>query len=452
MVAVGFMIRAAAVRVRWSQFLLDAVILVAGFGAFFWFLIIRPAEASTEVDVLKNTLSQVYIALNCILVLSLGVLLLAGAANQNGRSVPLLLSVGFIDHAARRCHVVGGQDHRPLPVGRPAGRAVRGLLPADGPGRDASRCGSARPASGWNVPKSLAQSLPYAAMLTALLVLVSMTHGDLANPATLMTIIVFGIGLLVMVRQSLVLREDALIRERRAARMVEERYASLIRNASDVIMTVAVGRLADVCLAGRGAHARPAPRGSRSTRACSMSGAAMMAERLRAFLGEVAASSGEPVGPVEVWHRARQRPRGARDRRQQPDQRSGRAGPGAQFPRHHRTQGLEEQLRQLAFHDPLTLLANRSLFRDRVQHALTLVQRGQSQVAVMFLDLDNFKSVNDSLGHDAGDRLLQAVAQRLVKSTRFSDTVARLGGDEFAILLEGVAAPAEVEGLAALAD
>jgi GGDEF domain-containing protein len=88
---------------------------------------------------------------------------------------------------------------------------------------------------------------------------------------------------------------------------------------------------------------------------------------------------------------------------------------------------LEEQLRQLAFHDPLTLLANRNLFRDRVQHSLTLAQRGQHQVAVMFLDVDNFKNINDSLGHDAGDRLLQAVAQRLIKSTRFSDTVARLG-------------------------
>jgi diguanylate cyclase (GGDEF)-like protein len=110
---------------------------------------------------------------------------------------------------------------------------------------------------------------------------------------------------------------------------------------------------------------------------------------------------------------------------------------------------LEQQLRQLAFHDPLTLLANRSLFRDRVQHALTLTQRGQHHAAVMFLDLDNFKNINDSLGHDAGDRLLQAVAQRLAQSTRSSDTVARLGGDEFAILLEGIATTAEVESLAA---
>jgi diguanylate cyclase (GGDEF)-like protein len=83
-----------------------------------------------------------------------------------------------------------------------------------------------------------------------------------------------------------------------------------------------------------------------------------------------------------------------------------------------------------------------------VQHALTLAQFGQGSVAVMFLDLDNFKNINDSLGHDAGDCLLQAVAQRIVKTTRSSDTVARLGGDEFAVLLEGIATVSEVGRLA----
>ena len=109
---------------------------------------------------------------------------------------------------------------------------------------------------------------------------------------------------------------------------------------------------------------------------------------------------------------------------------------------------LEEKLRELAFHDPLTLLANRNLFRDRVQHALTRAQRGDRCPAVMFLDVDNFKNINDSLGHDAGDRLLQAVAQRIIHTSRSSDTVARLGGDEFGVLLEGAGTAAEVQRVA----
>ncbi len=97
---------------------------------------------------------------------------------------------------------------------------------------------------------------------------------------------------------------------------------------------------------------------------------------------------------------------------------------------------LEAQLMHQAFHDPLTNLANRVLFRDRVEHALMRYKRQETPLAVLFLDLDDFKNVNDSLGHAAGDELLKSVSERLMGCVRFGDTVARLGGDEFAILLE----------------
>ena len=98
----------------------------------------------------------------------------------------------------------------------------------------------------------------------------------------------------------------------------------------------------------------------------------------------------------------------------------------------------EMEVEKLAYYDSLTGLANRQLLLDRLQHAIAFSARSGSGVAVLFLDLDKFKALNDTLGHDMGDLLLQQVAQRLVACVREGDTVARLGGDEFVVLLEGL--------------
>ena len=100
------------------------------------------------------------------------------------------------------------------------------------------------------------------------------------------------------------------------------------------------------------------------------------------------------------------------------------------------TKRLEGELAHQAFHDSLTNLPNQVLFRDRVEHALTRVARQKTRTAVLFVDLDNFKTVNDSLGHTVGDQLLVAVTARLQGCLRLADTAARMGGDEFAVLLE----------------
>ena len=95
----------------------------------------------------------------------------------------------------------------------------------------------------------------------------------------------------------------------------------------------------------------------------------------------------------------------------------------------------EKKSRRLALHDAVTGLANLTLFNDRLSHALAQAQRHRWRLAVMFIDLDDFKNVNDTYGHDVGDRVLQVVAQRLRASVRGGDTVSRRGGDEFLFLM-----------------
>ena len=109
---------------------------------------------------------------------------------------------------------------------------------------------------------------------------------------------------------------------------------------------------------------------------------------------------------------------------------------------------LEQQLQHQAFHDPLSGLPNRALFMDRLERAITRANRRGTKIAVLFVDLDNFKVINDSLGHEVGDLLLVAVAERLKTCLRPEDTAARLGGDEFTILVEDIAKVGEVVRIA----
>jgi diguanylate cyclase (GGDEF)-like protein/PAS domain S-box-containing protein len=99
---------------------------------------------------------------------------------------------------------------------------------------------------------------------------------------------------------------------------------------------------------------------------------------------------------------------------------------------------FEEQLTYHALHDPVTDLANRALFRDRVEHALSRRHENRPLFAVLFVDLDDFKTINDTFGHDGGDRVLETISARLRSGMRESDTAARLSGDEFAVLLEDI--------------
>jgi diguanylate cyclase (GGDEF)-like protein len=116
---------------------------------------------------------------------------------------------------------------------------------------------------------------------------------------------------------------------------------------------------------------------------------------------------------------------------------------------HDEARNHGKMLESLALHDPLTGLANRRLLEDRMSMALARVRRNKGCMAVMYLDLDGFKEVNDKFGHGAGDILLKAVAQRLTRTVREEDTVARLGGDEFFITLSHIHSATDAGGMAA---
>jgi GGDEF domain-containing protein len=107
---------------------------------------------------------------------------------------------------------------------------------------------------------------------------------------------------------------------------------------------------------------------------------------------------------------------------------------------------LESELSYQAFHDSLTGLANKALFTDRLNLAVARMERTRKPIAVMFLDLDNFKTVNDSLGHSVGDELLGVVAEVLLGCIRSTDTAARLGGDEFAVLIDYLEGHSDIVG------
>jgi diguanylate cyclase (GGDEF)-like protein/PAS domain S-box-containing protein len=429
-----WMVRAAALRMPWVQLSLDATIFVIGFGAVFWFLVVQPAAMHAQPGILKEALSEAYLALDSLCLLIFGVLLLTGSGRAGGWRISLLLLIGVATmflgdifwslEKVRGYYLPGGlQDVLYLSCYLPIAAAGREQMRAVAmPGRGTSRTSGA-----------LARSMPYTAMAAAFLVLIYISRGGLGGQATLMIGVVFALTSMLMFRQAVVLR------------MAEERYASLIANASDVIMIIGTD--------GVVRFASPAATRTLGSKPEEITGKNLAdlwggedGERLRSFLDEIARTPSGVVGPVELRI-----------------ERAGRVieGVGSNLSRDPAVRGLalnfrdiserkvlEEKLRQLAFHDPLTLLANRNLFRDRVEHALARSQRGETCAAVMFLDVDNFKNINDSLGHDAGDRLLQAVAQRILQTTRASDTVARLGGDEFGVLLEGVRSPGEVQRVA----
>jgi diguanylate cyclase (GGDEF)-like protein/PAS domain S-box-containing protein len=240
---------------------------------------------------------------------------------------------------------------------------------------------------------------------------------------------------LVLIRMATIVRRHEEITEREAALRSESRLSSLIRNASDV-----------VCIVGGDAVVQfmsPSVQRMFGHPPDFLLGGALVdlahpddAQRVRAF---IAAISVQPIGqPATAEFRVRHAEERWRDvealgTNLLADEDI--AGIVLNIRDVSERKSFEAELEHQAFHDTLTGLPNRALFRNRVEHALASQRRNGLPVAVLFLDIDDFKTVNDSLGHAAGDEVLQEVGRRLEDCMRPVDTAARLGGDEFAVLI-----------------
>jgi diguanylate cyclase (GGDEF)-like protein/PAS domain S-box-containing protein len=278
-------------------------------------------------------------------------------------------------------------------------------------------------------------SLPIVALMVGTIALLDAKLGLASGQSPLLIIVLVGAGLLVMAGQAFATREMISLHREVATRRFDERLTELVRRSSDMIA---------ICDdMGVIRYASPSSEALLGVQPNELAG-----QRLESVLGE----EGPHVRAVfeEVLRAAHSEQVTQFSIAQADGEKRSYKMVIANLCHVDSIRGvtlnirdisdatrLNDQLRTLAFHDPLTLLANRSLFSDRVHQALRHVTDGMTP-AVLFIDLDNFKTVNDSMGHGAGDALLRSFAHRLVQCTRTGDTVARLGGDEFAVLLDHV--------------
>ena len=294
----------------------------------------------------------------------------------------------------------------------------------------------------------LASLMPYSALMLAGSTLLALHSGSFSEPAGLVAWVVCVAAGLLFARQAMATGLAVALQTGLATRSAEARFAALIRNTADVIAIVdAGGKLSYLTPTAERIFGQPPQ--ALIGRPLAELVAFEDRARLRDFLERDLAQAGANANVEARIPRGDDKQRVVEIHGTNMESEPAIGGRLLNLRDMTDRKGMEEQLKRLALHDPLTLLANRSLFRDRLEHAVAVSKRNGRGVAVMFVDLDNFKKINDSFGHAHGDRVLHKSAQRLVKATRSGDTVARLGGDEFAVLLENLTDKQQVVEIAA---
>ncbi len=421
---------------RW-KFALDAAMVLVGGGVVIWFFTVRPTWEAGGATFALTVLAFAYPLASLLILLGITTVLLRGPLDGNRRAFRLLVAgVGVSIIADLTFDLVLAQTNERSAGWTDAVYLLTYLLLIASAEYYYRHPVPGTAAPGEHRPRPHPVSpLPYVALIATYGLLLATVLRPWKDPVSGLAVGAVLVTVLVVVRQVLAVRENVRLLAETAARQNEVRFRSLVQHSSDVIIVIRPdGAIRFVSPSvSRVLGYEPAALADRTVFDLLHQDEH---ERARAFCRDAGQLPGVTT-PVE-W-RFRQ-PDGsvlhaeviATNLLDEPAVR----GIVLNTRDVSERKRLERQLTHQAFHDPLTGLANRALFRDRVSHALALARRHGHEITVLFLDLDDFKKVNDSLGHADGDRLLMLAAERFRSCARATDTVARLGGDEFAILVE----------------
>jgi diguanylate cyclase (GGDEF)-like protein/PAS domain S-box-containing protein len=426
-------------RVDPLRLVFDALIWIVGGGLVIWFVVFGSVQGAMGTEPLVAATTVAY-PVGDLLVLSALATTVLRQSFSTGRRPLLLLVLGvgclFLDDIAwsflnsKSAYAAGD----PIDGLWMLSAALIALAAWDQRSmRDAPQADVAP--TGYRI--SLA---PYAFLAAGFGALIVNAGGSMSGD---LGVVIGSIVLVVLVvgRQIVALRENARLLEERGSRRSEARFRSLVQNASDVIAVVGSnGLLRYVSPSATSVLGYPADDlVERPLDELVVTDGPSVLERLSSH-----ARSGPVADTWQIRHadgRILHVDSIASDLRTDPEIGGFVLNLRDVSDRH----AFEQQLQEQAFHDALTGLGNRFQFHDRIEHALARGLRSKVSAAVLFLDLDDFKKVNDSMGHAAGDQLLVIVGKRIGDIVRSSDTVARLGGDEFGVLMEDFGSDLEID-------
>jgi diguanylate cyclase (GGDEF)-like protein/PAS domain S-box-containing protein len=419
----------------------DVAIWVLGGGLVLWYIVLGPATSATGSDPLATATTIGY-PLGDLLVLSgLATAALRQPISRNRRPLMLLLlgfAALFLDDVAWSFLMslgsyVPGHPIDALWMVVPVFIALAAIEQRRAAGSPAAAVEAP------SRPNRIGISLiPYLFLVAGYLALLIHADPGFSDRTRELAIVSTVLALLVVGRQTVALRENGRLLRLHAEFRSAARLEAIIQNSSDVVIVAGADALIQ--------YVSPS-----AVRMLGREPSSLVARPLAEIVGEddvvlllvdVPATGATIDLPQGIRHVAGHRldvECTVADLRGDPDV----AGYVITVRDVSERRAYEGRLRHQAFHDGLTQLANRLLFRDRLAHALDRRTVRPGRLAVLFIDLDEFKTVNDSLGHGAGDALLVEVSHRLRRVVRSADTIARLGGDEFAVLLEDVSGTSE---------